>query len=80
MICPSQGSFLDPVLTKDGKPFAPIRFEQIVKEQYLISKSINTSVVDLDKITPRERELFLKFISEDRQEEKRLMEEMRKKK
>jgi hypothetical protein len=67
-------------LTKDGKPFAPIRFEQIVKEQYLISKSINTSVVDLDKITPRERELFLKFISEDRQEEKRLMEEMRKKK
>ena len=77
---PSQGSFLDPLLTRDGKPYAPVRFEQIVKEQYLISKNINTSVVDLDKITPREREIILKFIMEEKQEEKKQIDELRKKK
>lgn len=61
----SQGNFLDPPLTSDGKPFAPIRWKQIVKERFLISKNINTSYLDIGKMTPKEREYLLEFIHED---------------
>lgn len=54
-------------MTSSGKPYAPFRYEAIVKEQYLISKMIHTSVNDLDNITPKERDLLLKFIVEEQE-------------
>lgn len=58
-------SFLDPQLTKDGKPWGPERYKSIVKERYLISKNLNTSYKDIGDITPLEREYLLQFIDED---------------
>lgn len=58
-------SFLDPQLTKDGKPWGPKRYKEIVKERYMISKNLNTSYNDVGNITPLEREYLLSFIDED---------------
>ena len=56
---------MDPPLTSDGKPYAPIRWKQIVKERFFISKNINTSYLDTGKITPRERAYLLEFIHDE---------------
>ena len=56
---------MDPQLTRDGKPYGPVRFKEIVREQYIISKQTNNSILDVDDLTPRERELLLDFIEED---------------
>lgn len=49
----------------DGRPYAPVRFEQIVEERYQISKHIHTSYKDLDDVTPLERKYLLQFIERD---------------
>lgn len=74
-VYPLQGSFLDPQTTKDGKPYGPIRYKEIVKERYLISKNMNTSYNELGQITPTERKYLMEFIIEEIKESKRLMEE-----
>lgn len=62
---PSQGSFLDRQWTKDGKPYGPVRYEEIVKERYLISRSINTSYNDTGKLTPLERKYIIGYIIDE---------------
>lgn len=57
--------FLDPILTKDGQPYGPFRYKEIVKECYVISKNINTSYTDLMKITPLERRFMIEFLLEE---------------
>lgn len=64
-VCPSQGSFLDPQLTKDGKPYGPKRYKEIVKERYLISKNLNTSYNEIGQITPLERQYLMEFIADE---------------
>lgn len=49
----------------DGRPYAPVRYEQIVEERYQISKHIHTSYKDLDNVTPLERKYLLQFIERD---------------
>ena len=61
----SHQNFLDPLTTSDGKPYGPIRYQQIVKESYIISKNSNTSYNDVLKMTPTEREAILSYISEE---------------
>lgn len=56
---------MDPLLTFDGKPYGPVRYEQIVEERYLISKHIHTSYLDLASVTPLERKYILEFIKRD---------------
>lgn len=73
----SDQTFLDPVLTNKGTPYAPERFKQIVRERYEISKRINTSYNDLGLITPRERSLLLQFIDEDIKHENKVIEDLR---
>lgn len=58
-------NFLDQQTTADGKPFAPIRYKQIVKECYLLSKNINTPYTEILKITPTERLMMLNFLAEE---------------
>lgn len=62
-------------MTKDGKPYGPIRYREIVRECYLISKYCNTSYSDLLHITPTERTLLLEFIAEQVKKEREAMEE-----
>ena len=58
-------NFLDPLLTSDGKPYAPTRYAEIVEERYLISKFIHTSYGDLSEVTPLERKYLLQYIKRD---------------
>jgi len=65
---------LDPQTTDDGKPFAPIRYKQIVKECYLISKNINTSYLDVLNITPTERQFIIEFLVQEAKNKKEITE------
>lgn len=60
-------SFLDPQKTKEGKPYGPARFKQLVQECYIISKNCNTSYSDVLDISPLERSYILQFILEEAQ-------------
>lgn len=64
---------MDPQLTKDGKPYGPSRYKELVKERYLISKAMNTSYNDIGKITPLERQYIIEFIIEERKKEEELI-------
>ena len=52
-------------MTSDGKPYAPIRYRQIVSECYYLSKNCNTSYADLMKITPLERKYMLELLNKE---------------
>ena len=65
---------MDPRLTSDGKPYGPVRYEEIVEECYAISKRIHTSYNDLKQITPLERTYLLQFIRRDIERENELRE------
>jgi hypothetical protein len=67
-------------LTSDGRPYGPVRFEQIVEECYTISSRIHTSYTDLVKISPLERTYLLKFIKRDLERENELREQQMMKK
>ena len=70
-------SFLDQQTTKDGKPYGPIRFRQIVKELYILSKQLNSSYTDLLDITPTERDLLINFIIEENKKSEETMEKIK---
>lgn len=70
---------MDPQKTKDGKPYGPLRYEEIVKERYLISKHINTSYTDTGKITPTERKYILQYMFDELKAQKEQFEEIKKK-
>lgn len=67
-------NFLDQQFTKDGKPYGPIRYKEIVKECYLISKNINTSYNDVLQMTPTERNYILEFLVEEAKHNQELIE------
>lgn len=73
----SQVNFLDPQTTNEGQPYAPIRYKEIVKECYLISKNLNTSYVDLLKITPTEKNYMLEFLQKEAEHNKQMIEKAR---
>ena len=66
-------NFLDPRLTSEGKLYAPIRFEEITKEIYLITKHTHNTYSDVLKMTPTERNYILKFIVADLQKQKEII-------
>ena len=70
-------NFLDPQLTSDGKPYGLVRYKEIVRERYLISKNCNTSYTDLGEITPLERKYLIEFITDELQKQKDKIEEQK---
>lgn len=68
---------MDPLLDENKEPYAPKRYKEIVKECYLISKIINTSYIDLMKITPLERRYIFEFIIEEQQKHQELIEKLK---
>lgn len=67
-------NFLDPQQTNDGRPYAPVRYKEIVKECYLISKNIHTSYTDLMSVTPTERNYMLEFLIDEARQREALIE------
>jgi hypothetical protein len=68
---------LDPQSTEDGRPYGPVRYKDIVKERYIISKHTNTSYEGTLNITPLERGYILEFITDDLQRQKELYDKAR---
>lgn len=62
---PSMGSFLDPLTTSDGQDYRAWKYHRIMEEAYFISKNMHTSVLDVDQLTPFEREAYVNFIQEE---------------
>ena len=60
-------------MTKDGRPYGPIRYKQIIKECYVISKNTNTPYTALMDITPTEKNALIDLIlDENRRSEEAL--------
>lgn len=70
---------MDPQSTSDGRPYGPIRYKQIVKECYIISKNAGISYDDVMGMTPAERGYILEFISDECEKSKELFESRLKK-
>ena len=64
-------------MTDEGKPYGPIRYKNIARERYLISKHTNTASEDTSRITPLERGYILEFITEDLERQKELYDKAR---
>lgn len=70
-------NFLDPTLTREGKPYGPQRYKEIVKECYLISKYINTPYTEVLKISPIERNYIFEFLTVEADAQKEAYEKAR---
>lgn len=70
---------MDPQLTKDGKPYGPFRYKELVKECYFITKNTHTTYEDVLNMTPNERSLILSFLLEEAKQIEKKQEEIRNK-
>mgnify|MGYP004694361889 FL=1 len=77
-------SFSDPqqlIKTDDGEmPYGVYRFQQIIDECFIISKTINTSYTDLMNISIRERDRMIEIIVEDNKKQKEELDKIKAKK
>lgn len=73
-------SFLDPQLTKEGKPYGPKRYKEIVRECWYISDNLHTSYTDVLDLSFQERFYLIQYINEKQDATKRALEEARSKK
>ena len=62
-------------MTKEGRPYGPYRYKQIVHERYLIAKHGNITYGDTANITPLERNYILEFITDELQRQHDLYQE-----
>ena len=63
---------MDPQLTSEGKPYAPQRYNEIVEENYYITKFTHTSYSDVMKMSTAERATILNLINRDLKREQEL--------
>lgn len=68
---------MDPQKTRDGKPYGPVRYEELVRERYLISKRANISYSESGKLTPIERKYITKYVVDEINREKEIAEEFK---
>ena len=69
-------TFLDPQLTKDGKPFGPARYKEIVKECWWISDQLNTSYTDVLDLAFQDRIYLIECIKEKQDETKKAIDQI----
>jgi len=69
---------MDPKLTEDGQLYGPVRFKNIVKERYFISKKCNTSYIDVGYMTPLERKYVIEFILDEIEKEQKKLNKVKK--
>ena len=61
-------------MTSDGKPYAPERVNEIIRQAYLISRQIHTSYNDVLDVSPMEREKLLDIVTEELNKQKDALE------
>ena len=60
-------NFLDPQTYKDGTPYGPKRFKEIVKECWFISDQTHTSYADVLDLSYQERIYLIECINDKQQ-------------
>ena len=70
-------SFLDPLMSKEGKPYGPKRYKEIVKECWYISDQLNTSYTDVLDMSFQERIYLIECINEKHAATQRAVEQMK---
>jgi hypothetical protein len=64
-------SFLDPQLSKDGTPYGPKRYKEIVKECWYVSDNLHTSYTDVLDLSYQERVYLIECINEKQEATKK---------
>jgi hypothetical protein len=70
-------SFLDPQLSKDGTPYGPKRYKEIVKECWYVSDNLNTSYTDVLNLAYQDRIYLIECINEKKDATMKAFEEAR---
>lgn len=70
-------SFLDPQLSKDGKPYGPKRYKEIVQECWYISSTLNTSYTDVLDLAFQDRVYLIELINKRAETENKKLEELK---
>lgn len=68
-------NFLVPQLTKDKKPYGPIRYRDLMKESYYIIKNTSATYKDTLDMSPTERNYILSFLVEEAEKNRKATEE-----
>ena len=76
----SDKNFLDQQTSKDGTPYGPKRFKEIVQECWYISDNTHTSYTDVLDLSFQERFFLIGFIKEKQEATKKAIEEISTKK
>lgn len=68
------------IFNKDGEKVlaAPIKFENIVREQFYISKNLHTSFQEAGQISVPERKRLVQYLQKEAQELKEFNEKLKK--
>ena len=69
-----QANFIDPIYDENGKPYSQTRYNELIKEKYIISQKSKVSYDEINNITPSERQTIAYMISEDLRKEKEALE------
>lgn len=67
-------SFLDPQTSKDGTPYGPKRYKEIVRECWYISDNLHTSYTDVLDLSFQERFYLIELINQKQEETKKAIE------
>ena len=70
-------SFLDPQLSKDGTPYGPKRYKELVKECWYVSDNLHTSYTDVLNLAYQDRVYLIECINEKKDATMKALEEAR---
>lgn len=70
-------SFLDPQISKDGKPYGPKHFKELVKECWYISDSLHTSYTDVLDLSFQERVYLIECINDKQAATQKAVEQLK---
>ena len=68
-------NFLDPQRYKDGSPYGPKHFKELVKECWYISDNLHTSYTDVLDLSFQERVYLIECINDKQDATKKAMEQ-----
>ena len=63
-------------MSKDGTPYGPKRFKEIVKECWYISDNLNTSYADVLDLSYQERIYLIEFINSKKDETQKALDQV----
>ena len=70
-------NFLDPQTSRDGKPYGPKRYKEIVKECWYISDQLHTSYADVLDLSFQERVYLIECIQDKHEATQRAVEQLK---